>query len=89
MSELAHANGWRGFDGIGERTEGGYEYICDGMPSPMGCGESIVVTRVEVKKSGWFVCYGQNDDGTPDRDVALTFLPALHAGRTRNVQTEE
>jgi len=79
MSELARANGWRGFDGLGERVKGGYEYRCDGMPSPMGCGQDITVprawVRVGIKKSGWLVCYGENEDGTPDLDVVLTFCP--------------
>lgn len=83
MSELARANGWRGFDGIGERTDGGYLYRCDGMPTCMGCGEEIIVTRrwcrVGEKKSGWLVCYGLNEDGTPDTDVVLTFGPMCAA----------
>lgn len=83
MSELARANGWRGFEGIGEPTAGGYEYMCDGMPSPMGCGASVVVTRkfarIGVKKTGWYVCYGMEDDGEPDVDVVLTFCPRCAA----------
>lgn len=79
MSELAQKNGWRGFEGIGERTEGGYEYRCDGMPSPVGCGEAIVVTRrfarTGIKKTGWLVCYGEDEDGSADTDVVLTFCP--------------
>lgn len=79
MSELARANGWRGFEGIGERPAGGYEYTCDGMPTPMGCGEQIIVTRrfarSGIKKTGWLVCYGLNEDGSPDVDVVLTFCP--------------
>ena len=79
MSVLARENGRRGFDGIGERTVGGYEYRCDGMPSYFGCPESVTVTRrfarVGVKKTGWLVCYGLDDDGTPDADVVLTFCP--------------
>lgn len=79
MSELARKNGWRGFEGLGQRVEGGYEYICDGMPTPMGCGNDITVprawVRVGVKKSGWLVCYGLEDDGQPDLDVVLTFCP--------------
>ncbi len=87
MSTLARANGWRGFDGIGEKTTGGYEYQCDGMPSLMGCGEFVIVprrfSRIGVKKSGWLVCYGLNDDNTPDRDVVLTFCPrCAHHVRT-------
>lgn len=79
MSAEARANGWRGFDGIGERVSGGYEYRCDGMPSLMGCGADVTVPRrwerVGTKKSGWLVCYGLNDDATPDLDVVLTFCP--------------
>lgn len=79
MSAEARANGWRGFEGIGERVKGGYEYRCDGMPSLMGCGSDITVTRrwdrAGVKKSGWLVCYGLNEDDTPDTDVVLTFCP--------------
>lgn len=74
MSETARANGWRGFDGIGEKVEHvpfvrnsktGWRYSCDGMPTLRGCGEEIVVTRrlvrVGEKKSGWLVCYGTTD----------------------------
>lgn len=79
MSELARKNGWRGFDGLGERVKGGYEYRCDGMPGPMGCGESVTVSRawttVGIKKSSWCVCYGENEDGSFDVDVVLTFCP--------------
>jgi hypothetical protein len=37
----AYENGWRGFDTAGsvQRVDGGYEYTCDGMPHPMGCGQ--------------------------------------------------
>lgn len=80
MSALARENGWRGFDGIGDRVPGGYEYRCDGMPSPFGCHESVVVTRrltrPGIKRTRWLVCYGLDDDGTPDHDVVLTFCPA-------------
>lgn len=95
MSGLARANGWHGFDDIGEKVErgqfgapparGGWLYRCDGMPSQMGCGEELVVTRrltrVGVKAgSGWLVCYGEGDKpGTVDRDVVLTFCPSCRA----------
>ncbi len=86
MRVLARANGWRGFDGIGDRVDGGYEYWCDGMPSYFGCPESVTVTRrfarVGVKKTGWLVCYGLDDDGTPDLDVVLTFCPRCAAAVT-------
>jgi hypothetical protein len=62
MSEAARVNGWRGFDGAGDRTPGGWLYTCDGLPRPMGCGAQVTVTRkwtrVGTKKSGWLVCYG-------------------------------
>ena len=83
MSAEARANGWRGFDGLGQRTEGGYSYFCDGMPTQMGCGNCLVVTRrlarVGKKSSGWLVCYGQDFDGTKDTDVVLTFCPRCTA----------
>lgn len=43
MSAEARENGWRGFDGIGQREKGGYLYRCDGMPTQVGCGSEIVV----------------------------------------------
>lgn len=74
MSETARANGWRGFDGIGEKVDrvmgvrdsrAGWLYRCDGMPTQMGCGAEIVVgrryTRPGRKPSGWLVCYGTTD----------------------------
>lgn len=90
MSDVARANGWRGFDGIGERVEGGWLYRCDGMPTPMGCGGEIVVnrrwSRPGVKSTGWLVCYGSYDPGAPgddgkghDLDVVLTFCPPCRA----------
>ena len=91
MSALARSNGWRGFDSAGEKVPGGWEYTCDGMPHPMGCGGSATVprrwTRVGDKKSGWLVCYGQEtldhtggDDGKGnDLDVVLTFCPSCAA----------
>lgn len=62
MSAEARANGWCGFD-VAERVHGGYQYDCDGLPTPMGCGGQIVVprkwTRPGVKKkSGWLVTFG-------------------------------
>jgi len=75
----ARANGWRGFDGIGERVDGGYLYGCDGMPTQMGCGAQVIVprrlARVGKKSTGWLVCYGQDFDGTDIKDVVLTFCP--------------
>lgn len=98
MSALARANGWRGFDGIGEKVErgefghgpqrGGWLYRCDGMPTLMGCGAEVVVTRrlvrVGKKSTGWLVCYGLDegpgDDGKGhDLDVVLTFCPRCAA----------
>lgn len=72
MSAEARANGWDGFNNIGEKVErggfghppatGGYLYRCDGMPRLSGCGAEIIVprkwARVGEKKSGWLVCYG-------------------------------
>jgi hypothetical protein len=87
VSEDARANGWRGYENAGavERVPGGYEYVCDGMPRPMGCGARVTVTRKWVrvgrKKSGWLVCYGRDegpgDDGKGnDLDVVLTYCPS-------------
>lgn len=79
MSAEARANGWRGFDGIGQKVEGGHLYVCDGMPTPRGCGADLLITRrlarIGKKSSGWLVCYGLNDDGSSDKDVVLTFCP--------------
>lgn len=80
MSAEARANGWRGFDNIGERVErggfgfpperGGWLYRCDGMPTLRGCGEELIVTRrlarVGKKSTGWLVCYGRDDAGPGD-----------------------
>jgi hypothetical protein len=83
MSTLARENGWRGFDGIGEKVErgefgnpparGGWLYRCDGMPGPMGCGDELItkrrLARVGVKPSGWLVCHGTVTlDGTGGDD---------------------
>ena len=94
MSEQARRNGWKGFD-VAERVHGGYRYICDGMPSMMGCGVDVIVprkwTRTGEKKSGWLVVYGlEPKPGTPgrfdnpeeweeDHDVVLTFCPRCAA----------
>lgn len=89
MNALARQNGWRGFD-IGERVDGGWLYICDGMPTFMGCGEQVIITRrwtrVGKKRSGWLVCYGLEtkrsdlpfsdpDNLYEDHDIVLTFCP--------------
>jgi hypothetical protein len=98
MSAEARRNGWRGFDGIGKKVErggfghppltSGWEYDCDGMPTLMGCGAHVIVTRrfarVGVKKTGWLVCYGRDegpgDDGKGnDLDVVLAFCPSCRA----------
>lgn len=94
MSDLARANGWRGFDSIGLRVHGGYQYDCAGMPTLMGCGAQVTVPRkwirVGVKKSGWLVCYGLEPDSydaplddpsrlVEDHDVVLTFCPRCAA----------
>lgn len=92
MSEEARRNGWRGFEGIGERVErggfghppsrGGWLYRCDGMPTMRGCPEELIVTRrlarVGLKSTGWLVCYGRDEDGD-DLDVVLTFCPSCAA----------
>lgn len=61
MSEEARRNGWNGFD-VAEKVEGGWMYVCDGMPRITGCGQHTIITRkfarVGLKKSGWLVCYG-------------------------------
>lgn len=84
MSALARSNGWRGFDGIGRKVDGGWEFDCDGMPTMMGCGASTIVTRrwvrVGTKSTGWLVCYGKDEDHrTDDADVVLTFCPECAA----------
>jgi hypothetical protein len=90
MSALARRNGWRGFDNIAEKVDGGWLYRCDGMPSMMGCGAEVVITRkfarVGVKSTGWLVCCGREfgddpgDDGKGnDLDVVLTFCPSCRA----------
>jgi hypothetical protein len=91
MSELARANGWRGFDGIGERTTSGYWYRCDGMPSMAGCSHDVVITRRwstigKKKKSGWVVMYGEDFDGVEDIDVVLAFCPTCAAVVTAQQQ---
>lgn len=86
MSAGAQANGWRGFDGIGEKVDrggfghppktSGWLYRCDGMPRLMGCGAEVVVTRrwtrVGAKGQGWLVCYGLEsiDSSKPIDDPA-------------------
>lgn len=90
MSAEARSNGWRGFDGIGEKVDGGWLYRCDGMPSMSGCGEQITVprrfARVGTKSTGWLVTYGQcfpeeagDDKHGNDLDVVLTFCPSCAA----------
>ena len=90
MSATARQNGWRGFDGIGEKVEGGWLYRCDGMPTMRGCGDEVVVSRryarVGQKSTGWLVTYGQcfpdetgDDKHGHDRDVVLTFCPSCAA----------
>ncbi|MFF7293198.1 hypothetical protein ACFY9N_11770 [Microbacterium sp. NPDC008134] len=79
MSELARKNGWHGFDSIGDKVPGGYEYLCDGMPTSFGCGETLTITRklarVGQKRSGWLVMYGAEENDRDDVDVVLTFCP--------------
>lgn len=90
MNSIARTNGWRGFDSAGTKVPGGWQYDCDGMPTLMGCGAQVKVTRqwtrTGTKKSGWLVCYGLEpircdlpiDDPAnlyEDKDVVLTFCP--------------
>ncbi len=90
MTTLARRNGWRGFESIGEKTDGGWLYICDGMPTLMGCGQQTVITRrfthVGTKPSGWLVTYGKcfpdetaDDKHGNDLDVVLTYCPSCAA----------
>lgn len=55
------------------------ETQCDGMPTMMGCGQSITNSvpykLPGKKKSGWLVIWGINDDGTEDKEMLLTFCP--------------
>lgn len=90
----ARSLGWTGFDNLGTRVPGGTAYDCDGMPTQMGCGEQITVSRpwsrVGKKKSGWLVTYGL-EPNTPDapfddrsqfhedHDVVLKFCPRCAA----------
>jgi hypothetical protein len=73
MSGQARANGWRGFDGIGEKVDrvigvkdskSGWLYRCDGMPRLSGCGAEAVVSRrfarPGTKSTGWLVTYGKS-----------------------------
>ena len=90
MNTIAADNGWRGFNSAGTKVPGGWQYDCDGMPTLMGCGAQITVTRQYVrtgrKSSGWLVTFGLEPDteDTPidsptgwheDKDVVLTFCP--------------
>lgn len=90
MTAIARANGWKGFEDLGERVEGGWLYRCDGLPTYMGCSAEVVVprrwSRVGLKtKSGWLVTYGYCDPNDPDDpaddkdgndlDVVLTYCP--------------
>lgn len=90
MSTLARSNGWRGFDGIGAKVPGGWQFDCDGMPTMMGCGAQVTVTRrwskVGKKTSGWLVVYGlcfpderPDDKHGHDLDVVLTYCPSCAA----------
>lgn len=80
MTTLARENGWRGFDSLGDRVPGGWEYLCDGMPRAMGCGAAVTVPRswskIGAKSSGWLVAYGRDDEGGDDLDVVLKFCPS-------------
>jgi len=79
---------WNGFKGVGEKTDGGWLYRCDGMPTVMGCGAQVTITvpyaRVGKKSTGWLVTYGLADPESTtnadskgnDLDVVLVFCPS-------------
>lgn len=55
---------------------------CDGMPSMFGCGSEIVTPTPyrgrpssRPKRSGWLICYGEDDDGSDDHRIVLAFCP--------------
>lgn len=82
MSALARRNGWRGFDGIGEKFDRGTEYRCEGAGFGADCEGTTFRTKpwttVGKKRGGWVVLYGANDDSTDDHDVVLVLCP-IHA----------
>jgi len=75
VSLEARTNGWRGFEGIGEKVEGGWLYRCDGMPSERGCGSEVVISvryrRVGWKSTGWLVTYGREPRPEFERNARL------------------
>jgi hypothetical protein len=91
MTALARQNGWDGFETAGTKVSGGYEYVCDGKPGGLGCGNTIKTTRRysvvgRKKTSGWLVCYGlcfpdekADDEYGHDLDVVLAFCPSCAA----------
>jgi hypothetical protein len=90
MTAIARANGWHGFDSIGEKVPGGTRYLCDGMPHLMGCSQETTIRRpwskVGIKGLGWLVMYGScfpderaDDDAGNDFDVVLVFCPSCAA----------
>lgn len=82
MSATARRNGWRGFEGIGQKLDLGTEYTCEGAGFGADCEGSTFRTKpwttVGKKHGGWVVLYGVDDDGTDDTDVVLV-LCRIHA----------
>ena len=55
-------------------------YMCDGMPTGMGCGAEITPTRPftyphRARKSEWMTVPNRNEDGADDQDLLLHFCP--------------
>jgi hypothetical protein len=85
----AAENGWAGFDNLGEfdPDDETWGYVCDGMPSMMGCPAQTSRRRRWTtqgrKGGGWVVTYGVDPDDrgddrgreVPDLDVVLVFCP--------------
>ena len=59
-----------------------HRYICDGMPTLMGCGEEIEITRPyisggwKIKSTGWLVIWPEEDDTDRDPNTLLHFCPS-------------
>lgn len=62
------------------KVDGGWLYVCDGLPTLMGCGDEIIVTRqykrTGIKSSGWLVCNGIDEHGKDEPEIGLTFCPS-------------
>lgn len=52
---------------------------CDGWSTPVGCPNEIEttvpLTRVGTKSTGWYLCYGQDENGKDDKEFLLAFCP--------------